>query len=1048
MNLPPQPKEKVSRAGKRITFFNTTAGTEQLKDAPQLQEEMYYSQQSTVHSGPGVMNVSDASSRFFPSVIYSTGKGDRTKDPVQQMGALKWNQGGNDWTQGGSGALWGQKIPLYRNNPLESHAGNPGFGVQVFSNLCNEAVQQPKRGQEKAQLVQNPAKNYRGPNHSDMEWEQQQQQQQQQQQHQQQQQQLLNRSAAQFQPFHQSQKHGSVPSQPAVVLQPFQVAFGSQKQQLPHSFFSVLSTRSAPDMDYIGQPKSHQQVQHQMQQAQQNQILDTMFPKSQQHLASQTIGPQTLLSVPLGQFPPTSLNSDLHVYSSTLQTEPPSNYPLPRRSRRLSKESVPPVAASQGENHGNPFLPSWNQVGTSFHPHSVIPVPSTGNATTALSIHNGASEDRAVPKADDIPGAPVGVIQSTRRKRRSSQEVNLHTLAQKASEMESIPHPAMKEVDDKSRSSIALVATGGTGRLDGEGVAAKRPRDENLLPLVIPVSVPVKRVTDASLEKDDVEKDGSQRTGPSDRWPLEQKASVIVTRRRSLRNSLSESTNQDEEVSKDDEGKSGIKSKRRPRPEPLFIPPKTGPFITPPVYSNITPYQSHLRSPVRLADNPLVLPPYTPPPILSPVREGSGLYFSAFLSSSSSSLPVPPAATPKSATRSLLRSNSSEITPPILPIMGDATPVSIEPRINIGPRYQAEIPELRDRAQAQLDLPKAELVWTPLEQQKFNKYSDEPVQNLMDLACSSVLHGGGTNQELALHCLHEAKGNIMEALTLLLLKNPIFPKSHPLADYHYSGSDSWSPTEKQYFNKGISAYKKDFILVQKLVRTKTVAQCVEFYYTYKKQVKIGRNGTLVFGDCDTLEGKNVQDDAEINVKGSQRCDVPQREAHKNEEVNGNMWVEPPERRQDSTQGLATQTLRTSENTDGNQFPRSHTLPLETKPEAPGRTVQPHLPKTYREPPITEKKKTEMVSKVQVPETTFPCKKCGRVFYKVKSRSAHMKSHAEQEKKAAALKQKLAEEQAAARALAAQRNGAQRDTSSSDEDSEDGEDEDEDDEDWH
>eukprot|EP00061_Rhincodon_typus_P018286 g47398.t1 len=32
------------------------------------------------------------------------------------------------------------------------------------------------------------------------------------------------------------------------------------------------------------------------------------------------------------------------------------------------------------------------------------------------------------------------------------------------------------------------------------------------------------------------------------------------------------------------------------------------------------------------------------------------------------------------------------------------------------------------------------------------------------------------------------------------------------------------------------------------------------------------------------------------------------------------------------------------------------------------------------------------------ESIFPCKKCGKVFFKVKSRSAHMKSHSVQEKK--------------------------------------------------
>jgi hypothetical protein len=49
-----------------------------------------------------------------------------------------------------------------------------------------------------------------------------------------------------------------------------------------------------------------------------------------------------------------------------------------------------------------------------------------------------------------------------------------------------------------------------------------------------------------------------------------------------------------------------------------------------------------------------------------------------------------------------------------------------------------------------------------------------------------------------------------------------------------------------------------------------------------------------------------------------------------------------------------------------------------------------------------------------------------VFYKVKSRSAHMKSHAEQEKKAAALRQK--EREAAAAAAAAPHQPALRDES--------------------
>lgn len=36
----------------------------------------------------------------------------------------------------------------------------------------------------------------------------------------------------------------------------------------------------------------------------------------------------------------------------------------------------------------------------------------------------------------------------------------------------------------------------------------------------------------------------------------------------------------------------------------------------------------------------------------------------------------------------------------------------------------------------------------------------ETVTELCNVACSSVMPGGGTNLELALHCLHEAQGDV------------------------------------------------------------------------------------------------------------------------------------------------------------------------------------------------------------------------------------------------------------------------------------------------
>lgn len=96
------------------------------------------------------------------------------------------------------------------------------------------------------------------------------------------------------------------------------------------------------------------------------------------------------------------------------------------------------------------------------------------------------------------------------------------------------------------------------------------------------------------------------------------------------------------------------------------------------------------------------------------------------------------------------------------------------------------MPELRQRSAVELDHHGAELVWAPLNpleekqdyQQKGQGSTRRPrvqtdrvlnallitVNDLMHLACSSVFYGGGTNQELAHHCLHQCKGDIMVSI--------------------------------------------------------------------------------------------------------------------------------------------------------------------------------------------------------------------------------------------------------------------------------------------
>uniref|UniRef100_A0A672TTC4 Mitotic deacetylase associated SANT domain protein n=1 Tax=Strigops habroptila TaxID=2489341 RepID=A0A672TTC4_STRHB len=1064
MNLQAQQKSSNKRTGKRIAYFNEQEIAVSSKEPQQpLKEGQYYGHGGNIPVSQ-TMEISHAggltSAPNNVALMNSVYNQDRGESMMmsQAVTAVKWQNSltGNRLPQRGDGhwqsppSMWNHGM-VFGGNPKGPHsnAGAPGFyshaealkrnqekGVFVSQlDLYGDAVQQMMS--QKAQLEQ----------------------------------QALVRQQAQINSFHQMQKQQQ--QNQSLPLQPFQLAFGhqGQKQGLPELLHVFQEAPASSSPAFTAQQK--QQALPQLQ------LFENFYPQQQQQQAAtqafslqQTTSiaqPHVAAAAPqhhmmAHQFQQTERNQELFkaLTEQNQQTVlPQTQIPFPRRSRRLSKEGVlltsagEVLASKQSEEQpSNLFLHHWqthqqevplqqppeslaHHKSNYLHPkrldlgqkdvlvNSELCQMETDRQTTAQNGRDGekqaAAAEENTQRTNDFQGVRGGVIQSTRRRRRVSQEANLLTLAQKAVELASL-----QNVKVRSAKSVVEFAS--------SSPAPKRAREDNsLVPLIIPVSVPVRKIDLQSLGKEKSEDGKLQRGQTNDRAPCERKPSVIVTRRRSNRNTNMETSNQHEDaVPKDEAEGFARKPKQRPRPEPLFIPPKAGTFIAPPVYSNITPYQSHLRSPVRLADHPsdrnFELPPYTPPPILSPVREGSGLYFNAILSSSGHS--VPPPMTPKSAHRTLLRSNSSEVTPPVLTVVGEATPVSIEPRINVGTRFQAEIPSLQDRSLAAADEHKAELVWQPWGDLETNKVTQENVENLLAAACSSIFPGAGTNQELALHFLHEAKGSILGALTKLLLQRPVRSPTHPLADYHYTGSDKWKVAEKKLFNKGIAIYKKDFFLVQKLIKTKTVAQCVEFYYTYKKQVKIGRNGTLIFGDIDVANEKSMKDEAEVDIKSSHRFArvlPPRRDIYSEEQ--GHVEEDEEEEEEEAEEGLDNRKSSTVPLKD-EQTLQDGVTANDTNLRSQEGTVTGRVGRKPREAAVKPRKpiaapvqrrrrkqkiKSDATSKTQNTENAFPCKKCGRVFYKVKSRSAHMKSHAEQEKKAAALKQ---QEKEAAAAVAA------------------------------
>ncbi|XP_052601483.1 transcriptional-regulating factor 1 isoform X6 [Peromyscus californicus insignis] len=484
------------------------------------------------------------------------------------------------------------------------------------------------------------------------------------------------------------------------------------------------------------------------------------------------------------------------------------------------------------------------------------------------------------------------------------------------------------------------------------------------------------------------------------------------------------------------------KKKFRHRPEPLFIPPPPSSYAPNPTsYSGATLYQSQLRSPRVLGDHLLLdpgheLPPYTPPPMLSPVRQGSGLFSNVLISGHGPGVHPQLPLTPLTPTPRVLLCRSSSIdgsNVTVTPGPGEQT-VDVEPRINIGLRFQAEIPELQDVSALAQDTHKATLVWKPWPELE-NQALQQQVENLLNLCCSSALPGGGTNSEFALHSLFEAKGDVMATLEMLLLRKPVRLKCHPLANYHYAGSDKWTSLERKLFNKALATYSKDFIFVQKMVKSKTVAQCVEYYYTWKKIMRLGRRHRTrlaeTIDDCMTSEEEEEAEEEEEEPEED-------RKSIKEEESEVPKSPEPPPAPALApTEGPPTQAVGQPSGSFICEMPncgadcRCHVTPFLPQVFSSRQALNGHarihggtnqvtktrgaVPSGKQKPGGTQSGYCSVKSSPSHsttsgetdPTTIFPCKECGKVFFKIKSRNAHMKTHRQQEEQQRQKAQKAA-----------------------------------------
>lgn len=486
MSVPAQQKPGSKRTGKRITFFNEQSLG--MKESSQHPEGPYYvpggpasdpgqsEAASTVTSNP------EAPQMYLNSVIFSPDKGDQSRGHFQQTMPMKWAQQEPTQQQSQQQRVswntmpsWGQNITNYIGVNVTDSRNQSAFAksMQEASGL-QQHQQAPSRAADK--LPSSAADAYRDAVKTRaLDWQQQ-----------------------QGPTFQETLKPGALNAQQhstshpggSSVLQPFQLAFGQPKQHLPAYYQAfqgnrttlpnppIYSTQAKPPQqlqqlqkqEQICQQQQQQQhhiiqqqIQQQHQQIQQQQIIQHHVQLQQQReQQQQKVQQQQLQNLQQMQHQQLQQQNP-HVLDYYPATQNALPHPHPQPVVVHSQESSAPAPLKIQEPIIQDITPEPQQPSDPLQPplqseplyQTQLQSQAQVRRSRRLSKEGGAPSDNpfllASPEqsdpgpqgsqngACDIQAAPTGVIQSTRRKRRVSQEVNLETLAQKASEMESLP---------------------------------------------------------------------------------------------------------------------------------------------------------------------------------------------------------------------------------------------------------------------------------------------------------------------------------------------------------------------------------------------------------------------------------------------------------------------------------------------------------------------------------------------------------------------------------------------------------------------------------
>ncbi|XP_065721596.2 uncharacterized protein [Drosophila suzukii] len=399
-------------------------------------------------------------------------------------------------------------------------------------------------------------------------------------------------------------------------------------------------------------------------------------------------------------------------------------------------------------------------------------------------------------------------------------------------------------------------------------------------------------------------------------------------------------------------------------------------------FHTLSPHRSKLRKPSRTH--------YTPAPILNPDRKGTGLYSNVR----------------KQLGQGLFDAFDDDF--------GDSVGLvdfSDESKVNLGSTYQAQIPSCRPFDEASRDSPGAELMWNPEVQE-----DDKILMRYIDLSKSSAVPMGSHSEEVALQTLLKAKGNSAAAvLSLLQTQSGAFQMK-------------WTAYELEQFLRGLEKHGKDFGKIASELQTKSSGDCVQMYYFWKKLCVDYKVSHLkmepVVVITPAVEKPYVCEIADCSASfsskaalhGHVRIHAYGRSASSNTNNNsstssGNMQHATANSANSTSSSSTTNssyacaTLTNSSSNSNCNNPTSNATPAaathasnmgqngsncNTNPNATTATSS-----TLSATPKLETGMGNTTLPI-AKEGEFPCKVCGKVFNKVKSRSAHMKTHRVQE----------------------------------------------------